>query len=162
MTSQTPNKHRTNSFENELKSKHFLCLVRVIQNVFKVKETYFMIMKCHFGQKCPEFTNFKIKNFCLVEQQITILKNNYSRFSKLWLYIDFNPNDSCVNQLISITHCIFCPFDANSSLRIRGVFLDLSLFFTLQKWSFLLRMFSVNVTKSAGNCGFGHVYWRNP
>ena len=23
-------------------------------------------------------------------------------------------------------------------------------------------IFSVNVTKSAANCGFGHVYWRNP
>ena len=21
---------------------------------------------------------------------------------------------------------------------------------------------SVNMTKSAGNCGFGHIYWRNP
>ena len=29
-----------------------------------------------------------------------------------------------------------------------------------KKWSFLLRPFSVNVTKSAGN-GFGHIYWRN-
>ena len=25
-----------------------------------------------------------------------------------------------------------------------------------------LRISSVNVTKSAGNCGFGHIYWRNP
>ena len=31
-----------------------------------------------------------------------------------------------------------------------------------KKWSFLLRIPSVNVTKSAGNCGFGHIYWRNP
>ena len=31
-----------------------------------------------------------------------------------------------------------------------------------KKWSFPLRIFSVNVTKSAGNCGFGHIYWRNP
>ena len=27
-----------------------------------------------------------------------------------------------------------------------------------KKWSFLLRISSVNVTKSAGNCGFGHIY----
>ena len=25
-----------------------------------------------------------------------------------------------------------------------------------------LRISSVNVTKSAGNCGFGHINWRNP
>ena len=31
-----------------------------------------------------------------------------------------------------------------------------------KKWSFPLRIFSVNVTKSAGICGFGHIYWRNP
>ena len=31
-----------------------------------------------------------------------------------------------------------------------------------KKWNFLLRISSVNVTKSAQNCGFGHIYWRNP
>ena len=31
-----------------------------------------------------------------------------------------------------------------------------------KKWSFPLRISSVNVTKFAWNCGFGHVYWRNP
>ena len=30
-----------------------------------------------------------------------------------------------------------------------------------KKWIFPLRISSVNVTKSAGNCGFGHIYWRN-
>ena len=30
-----------------------------------------------------------------------------------------------------------------------------------KKWSFPLRISSVNVTKSAENCGFGHMYWRN-
>ena len=29
-----------------------------------------------------------------------------------------------------------------------------------RKWSFPLQI-SVNVTKSAGNCGFGNIYWRN-
>ena len=31
-----------------------------------------------------------------------------------------------------------------------------------KKWTFPLRISSVNVTKSGGNCGFGHIYWRNP
>ena len=31
-----------------------------------------------------------------------------------------------------------------------------------KKWSFSLRISSVNVTKSTVNCGFGHIYWRNP
>ena len=31
-----------------------------------------------------------------------------------------------------------------------------------KKWSFPLRISSVIVTKSAVNCGIGHIYWRNP
>ena len=31
-----------------------------------------------------------------------------------------------------------------------------------KKWSFPLRIFSVNLTKSAVSCGFGHIDWRNP
>ena len=41
-------------------------------------------------------------------------------------HIVFRPNDSCINQLISITHNIYCAFDVNPSLEVRGVFLDLS------------------------------------
>ena len=29
-----------------------------------------------------------------------------------------------------------------------------------KKWSFPLRICSVNVTKSKDSCGFGHIYWR--
>ena len=38
----------------------------------------------------------------------------------------FRPGVSCVNQLISITHEICKAFDANTSLEVKGVFLDLS------------------------------------
>ena len=38
----------------------------------------------------------------------------------------FRPNDSCNNQLISLTHNIYHDFNASSSLKVRGVFLDLS------------------------------------
>ena len=34
----------------------------------------------------------------------------------------FRPNDSCVNQLVSITHNIYRDFDPNPSLEVRGVF----------------------------------------
>ena len=37
----------------------------------------------------------------------------------------FCPGDSCVHQLLSITHEIYKALDANSSLEVRGVFLDL-------------------------------------
>ena len=38
----------------------------------------------------------------------------------------FRPNDSCIHQFIAITHNIFSAFDVNTSLEVRGVFLDLS------------------------------------
>ena len=38
----------------------------------------------------------------------------------------FRPNDSCLHQLIAIAHNIFSAFDANASLELRSVFLDLS------------------------------------
>ena len=34
--------------------------------------------------------------------------------------------------------------------------------YTAQKWNFPLEIPSVNVTKSAVYCGFGHIYWKNP
>ena len=39
--------------------------------------------------------------------------------------LGFRPNDSCVNQLISITH-IYCAFDKYPSLELGGAFLELS------------------------------------
>ena len=35
---------------------------------------------------------------------------------------------------------------------------DQPLQYTAQKTNFPLRIFSVNVTKSGGNCGFDHIY----
>ena len=36
----------------------------------------------------------------------------------------FQPGDSCINQMLSITHEIFTPFD--NGLEVRSVFLDIS------------------------------------
>ena len=57
-------------------------------------------------------------------------------FNSLFIYLNnnflnsnqsgFRPGDSCVNQLISVTHDIYKAFDANPSLEVRGVFLDFS------------------------------------
>ena len=38
----------------------------------------------------------------------------------------FKKNDSCINQLVSITHEIYSVFNCNPSLEVGGVFLDLS------------------------------------
>ena len=58
-------------------------------------------------------------------------------FNSLFVYLNnnnllnsnqsgFGPGDSCVNQLSSITYDIYKAFDANPSLEVRGIFLDLS------------------------------------
>ena len=38
----------------------------------------------------------------------------------------FRPSDSCINQLLAITHEIFEPFDCNPPLEVTSVLLDLS------------------------------------
>ena len=38
----------------------------------------------------------------------------------------FRPGDSCIYQLLAITHDIFSSFDCNPTLETRGVFLDIS------------------------------------
>ena len=43
----------------------------------------------------------------------------------------FCPGNSCVLQLISILHDIYNAFDANPSLEVRGVFLDISKAFNI-------------------------------
>ena len=46
-----------------------------------------------------------------------LLNPNHSRF---------RTSDSCINQLLAITHEIFEAFDCNPSLEVRSVFLDIS------------------------------------
>ena len=51
-----------------------------------------------------------------------------------------------------------------NQVRFLEIFTAFAAFFFLalhKKRSYPLTISSVNVTKSAGNCGFGHVYWRN-
>ena len=53
----------------------------------------------------------------------------------------------------------FHPFQEVNPFFFPSFFIRFSLH---TKWSFPLRISSVNVTKSAVSCGFGHIYWRNP
>ena len=56
----------------------------------------------------------RIYNFLLEEE---LLNSNQSGFC---------PSDTCVNQLLVITHEIFEAFDCNPPLEVRSVFLDIS------------------------------------
>ena len=58
-------------------------------------------------------------------------------FNKIYMFLSeekllkpnqsgFRPSDSCINQLIEITHEILKAFDCNPALEVRSVFLDIS------------------------------------
>ena len=69
----------------------------------------------HFWQNFREKIIFnKIYHFLLKER---LLNPNQSGF---W------PSDSCINQLLAITHEIFEAFDCDPLLEVRLVFLDMS------------------------------------
>ena len=67
-----------------------------------------------FGKIFEKIIFNKIYNFLLEEN---LLNSNQS---------GFRPSDSCINQLLTITHEIFEVFDCNPSLEIRSIFLDIS------------------------------------
>ena len=67
-----------------------------------------------FGKIFEKIIFDRLYNFLLQEE---LLNPNQS---------GFRPSDSCVNQLIAITHEIFEAFDCNPSLEVRSVFLDIS------------------------------------
>ena len=67
-----------------------------------------------FGKIFGNIIFSKIYNFLLEEK---LLNPNPS---------GFRPSDSCINQLLAITHEIFEGFDCNLSLEVRSVFLDIS------------------------------------
>ena len=70
----------------------------------------------------------------------------------------FRPSDSCVNQLIAITHEIFEAFDRNPSLEVRSVFFDISKAFD-KVWheGFLYKLKSMGVSGELYNLLENHL-----
>ena len=67
-----------------------------------------------FGKIFEKIIFNKIYHFLLEER---LLNPNQSGFRQ---------SDSCINQLLAITHEIFEAFDCNPTLEVRSVFLDIS------------------------------------
>ena len=67
-----------------------------------------------FGKNFEKIIFNRIYNFLLEEG---LLNPNQS---------GFHPSDSCVNQLLAITHKIFEASDCNPPLEVRSIFLDIS------------------------------------
>ena len=60
----------------------------------------------------------------IIFNSLFVYSNNNNLFNSN--QSSFRPGDSCVYQLISITHDIYKAFDTSTSLEVRAVFLDLS------------------------------------
>ena len=85
------------------------------KNDKQLAENYLPISLLPIFGKIFEKTVFnKIYHFLLEER---VLNPNQSGFC---------PSDSCINQLLAITHEIFEAFDCDSPLEVRPVFLDIS------------------------------------
>ena len=76
---------------------------------------------------------------------------------------------SYADKINSCNFCLLFIFPIWVSWKLCTLWSIVSIFFQLnfaislhKKFTFPLRISSVNMTKSAGNCRFGYIYWRNP
>ena len=96
-----------------------------------------LLSNCLESEYFPK--EWKKANIVPVHEKLPIYSKVFEKviFNLLFKYLDdnnllnsnqsgFRPGDSCVHQLLSITHEIYKVFDANPSLDVRGVFQDLS------------------------------------
>ena len=67
-----------------------------------------------FGKIFEKLLFNSIKDF---PEENNLLNSNQSGFRQ---------NDSCEDQLLSVVHDIYSPFNCNPSLEVRGIFLDIS------------------------------------
>ena len=141
---------------------------------------------------CPLFHLFLATFYCqqmipfywVLSHQLHLLPNRFSlllSFGVTFIVTFFLLTYLCANitkwsntlqQFVSKlpTNCLSV-FDHSVGLALKGLtYLYSETFCCSQrviitlhkKWSFPLRISSVNVTKSAVSCGSGHIYWRRP
>ena len=97
------------------------------------------------------------------KQRINIIhkmsvKCSYSSSTMIQTGLEINSFLMAINAILSLVH----QFLHTCNNTVRDVFNRFIYTYTAQKWSFPFRISSVNVTKSAVSCEFGHIYWRNP
>ena len=109
-------------FENSIKSSYYPDIWKKSNIIPVHKKNHKQLVNNYrpisllpiFGKIFEKIIFNRIYNFLSEEN---LLNNNQS---------GFRPSDSCVNQLLSITHEIFEAFDCNRTLEVRSVFLDIS------------------------------------
>ena len=125
-----------------------------------------------------------VKNLLFKKRQDTCLSSNtVLKFSRYFILISFAvlmffkgwkkvlTHIDCLRGSVNFRSipaaecsCLFCLIGVN--LLLNYFEMSVSVLFllttsTAQKWSFLLRISSVNAPRSAGNCTFDHICWRN-
>ena len=94
------------------------------------------------SKRCPLCIKKKVKIFLRIIDQYHYYLSVENFFEKciyntLYSYLEsndilskyqsgFRKGDSCISQLLAITHEIYSNFDAYPSLETRGIFLDIS------------------------------------
>ena len=94
------------------------------------KQTYYSSAKEGNKQLVSNYNPAPLLPICSKIFEKLILDCTYDFFDQNCLLktnqSGFRPGDSCIHQLIAVTHNNFTDFDANPSLEVHGIFLDLS------------------------------------
>ena len=118
---------------------------------------FFLFFSKIFFSSFESFPNSHIYN--VVSTLINVVKlqvENNNGSSKLFNVVNFNVDiHNVVSTLIWRCPTLCRHINLTTTLKQRWKPLH-------KKWSFPLKISSVNVTKYAVTCGFGHIYWRNP
>ena len=101
----------------------------------------------------------QLNNWWHVQSTVKRLPCTFSRWSSKTLSQSLNVNGFLPWKSIVAE----CGFEYLIQNILPWSSFSLPQYIALRKiWSFQLRISSVNVTKSVGNCEFGHICWRNP
>ena len=115
----------------------------------KLRSSFQKLLETFATRNFPEFAN--------LGQLAKIHEGKNSLLTDLWKFMSAN---------FFRKFNVFFAFSEPLSFKVLLPFLSKSCYSIhnyhyTKKRSFLLRISSVNVTKSTGNCGFGQIYWRN-
>ena len=133
---------------------HFWCMHYLLKNRPVLKTSGLKSFKGDKNFHCIHCFNGKAHKETL----------NKTRSYRIFIWCPFNP--MLLFKSSAVSHETIFNSTLKNQLKVIKNYLHEKLttlfYHTAQKWSFLLRISSVNVTKSTASCGFGHMYWRNP
>ena len=120
-------------------NQSFFLFQSFILSIFLSRYYYYYHYFCYFS--CSHYRSLLLKTLVWLLLLLVVVFSHFLNFS-------------------SFTTCLI--FSLNVLICYYFLFSLLCYHSLNKKWSFPLRISSVNEIKSAGTCGFGHIYWRNP